>query len=115
MPKPASVYAIDALVKTADEVLPAVVDFTSLLDSSETLSGSPTVSISPNGPTLGSATVNSSAVTPRDGGTAIAIGKGVQFLISGGASRQRYELTVSCGTTTSGRTVGGKVILLVDV
>ena len=112
---PDTVYALRPLTKTGAEVVPALVDFTALLATSETLSGSPTVTVSPVGPTIGSATVNSSALTPRDGEGAVAIGKGVQFTISGGASKQRYELTISCSTTVSGRTVGGKCVLLVDV
>ena len=113
--KPDTIFALRPLTKAAVEVVPAIVDFSAQLATGETLSGSPTVTVSPLGPTLGTATVNSSALSPRDGGAAVAIGKGVQFTITGGASRQRYELTISCGTTTSGRTVAGKCILLVDL
>ena len=113
--KPDTIYALRPITKAAGEVTLAIVDFTQQLSSGETLTGSPTVTVSPVGPTLGTAAVNSSVLTPRDGGETIAIGAGVSFSISGGASKQRYEITVLCNTTRSGRVAAGKFLVLVDV
>jgi hypothetical protein len=48
------------------------------------------------------------------GGANIATGQGVTFTLTGGTAGQRYELTVTCGTTTSGRIAGGRLKLLVE-
>ena len=114
MPVPDSVLALRPLTKLAEEVLPIAVDFTALLATTETLSGTPTVSVSPAGLSVASAAVLATAYTPLANGEVIAIGKGVSCQLSGGTSGSRYTLTITCDTTVSGRVVGGKVTVLVD-
>lgn len=59
----------------------------------ETLS-SPTVTVSPSGPTIGSPSVLSSAFDD------VASGKGIKVTVSGGTAGTTYTLT--CTVTTSG-------------
>lgn len=115
MPQPPdTVWAIRPLTKAAVESLTEAFDLTALLASGETLTGTPTITATPAGLTIGTPAVNTTALTDSDGNT-IAIGKAIEVTISGG-SAGRYELTVSCGTSAGGgRTRGGKVLLLVDV
>ncbi len=109
-----TVRALRPLTKLAGEAIPTCVDFSALLATAETLSGSPTVTVSPAGLTAASAAVLTAAFTPLAGGDVVAIGKGISVLLSGGSSGQRYTLTVTCTTTTSARIVGGQVTVLVD-
>lgn len=111
---PDTVRALRPLVKLAGETLPAAIDFTALLNSSETLTGSPTVAISPAGLSSSSESVIAAAFTPLAGGSEIAVGKGVALTLTGGASGQRYTLTVTCATSQTGRIVGGQVVVLID-
>lgn len=111
---PDTVFALRPLTKLAAEALPIAVDFTSLLASSETLSGTPTITVDPVGLTAGSPAVLATAYQPLANGDAIAIGKGISCQLSGGTSGSRYTLTVTCGTTVTNRVVGGKVVVLVD-
>jgi len=111
---PDTVRAIRPLTKLAAEVLPACVDFSALLGSLETLSGTPTVAVSPAGLSSSSEAVLAADFTPLAGGDTVATGKGVSLTLSGGSSGQRYTLTVTCGTTQAGRTVGGQVVVLID-
>lgn len=109
-----TVRALRPLTKLAGEAVPTCVDFTSLLATAETLSGSPTVTVSPAGLSTANAAVLTAAFSPLAGGDDVAIGKGVSLLLSGGSSGQRYTLTITCATSTAGRIVGGQVIVLVD-
>ena len=111
---PDSVRALRPVTKLAAEILPLCVDFTALLATAETLSGSPTVTVSPAGLTAASAAVLTAAFTPLAAGDVVAIGKGLSVLLSGGGSGQRYTLTATCATTTANRVVGGQVIVLID-
>lgn len=109
-----SVYALRPITKLAGEVLPMAVDFTSLLATAETLSGTPTIAVDPVGLAAGSPAVLAAAYQPLANGDAIAIGKGVTCQLSGGTSGSRYTLTVTCSTSVSGRVAGGKVLVLID-
>lgn len=111
---PDSVRALRPLTKLAGESLPICVDFTALLATSETLSGSPTVTVSPVGLTTANEAVLAAAYTPLGGGDSVAIGKGASLLLTGGNSGQRYTLTLTCATTTASRVVGGQVTILID-
>jgi len=109
-----SVYALRPCTKMAGEVLDYAADFGELLDASETLTGTPTVTALPAGLTIGTPAVNSTALTDPEGNT-IGIGQAVQVQIAGG-QKGRYELTILCGSSAGGgRIRGGKCILLVDV
>lgn len=111
---PDSVRALRPLTKLAGETMPICLDFTALLATNETLSGSPTVTVSPAGLTAANAAVLTAHYNPLGGGDNVAIGKGVALLLSGGNSGQRYTLTITCATSTSSRVVGGQVIVLID-
>ena len=90
-------------VKHSTENILFGVDFTALLQSGETLTGTPTVTnatVTTPALTLGSPIVNTSAFTNDDGAT-VAIGTGVQVRISSGLSPTDYVLTVTCGTSNS--------------
>ena len=73
-------------------------DFTRLLASAETLTGTPTVTVSPSGPTASSPAVNV-ATFPDDEDVSVAIGKGVQLRLAGGTDGRDYLVTVSVGTS----------------
>lgn len=85
--------------KTPTEVRNVSVSFKGKLDSGETLSGSPSVSVSPSGPTLGTPAKNSGTITVDD--ESCAANEAVQFTVSGGTASTTYTLTVQCGTSAS--------------
>jgi hypothetical protein len=111
---PDTIRALRPLTKMAGEILPVCVDFTALLATTEHLSGSPTVTVSPAGMTASNAAVLTAHYTPLAGADNVAIGKGISLLLTGGNSGQRYTLTITCATTTASRIVGGQVIVLID-
>lgn len=94
--EPASVTAPEILVKQPGESRQFSMDFSSLLATSETIS-SPTVSSSPSGLTLGSASVSGSKVL---------------FNISGGTHQVKYRIEVTV-TSSGGSTLQGDGILKV--
>lgn len=67
---------------------------------SETLTGTPTVTATPDGLTIGTPAVNAATFYRKDG-TAVAIGKGVQVSISGAADGTRYTVVCLAGSTAS--------------
>lgn len=75
----------------------AIVSFDRKLDDTETLIGTPTVAAS--GLTISSNKVNTVARTID--GDSVAIGKAVEFSVSGGTSGTVYTITVSCSTSSS--------------
>ncbi len=114
MPASLSTSANAPKVKHSAESVLFAVDFTKLLIAGETLTGTPTVTLtsyaSPPGSTpvttgntspaltIGSPTVN---VAPffNDASVQVAIGAGVLIRISVGLSPTDYVLTVTCATT----------------
>ena len=82
-----------------------------LLDSGETLTGTPTVTPIAIGTadvdnlSIGSPSVNVAAFD-NDEGKTVAVGEGVQVQISGGLAGEDFELSV-LATTTKGNTRGG--------
>lgn len=99
------------LQKQPSETDTFTVDFTSLLESSETLSSIDSLTVAPSGPTLSSQVINSSEITDSDGNT-IAVGKAVQFQVSGGTDGYEYLITVKV-TTSDGNSKETEVVLLV--
>ena len=85
--------------KGASEVRNAAISFAGKLDSSELLSGTPTVTASSTLITIASAARNSATVT-IDGESVIA-NKAVTFRVSGGTAGGRYTLTTTCATDAS--------------
>ncbi len=92
----------DPITKKPNEVLRINVDFTLYgLDTSELLTGTPVVAeVETTDLTLGNKSVNTSTFLNRRGKT-VAVGKGVQFTVSGGVAGTDYEITIQCGTTGS--------------
>lgn len=82
---------------TADETRKLSVSFVNRLDSGETLTGTPTVTVSPSGPTLGTTAINGSSITVN-GRTATA-GQAIQFTITDCTAGSTYQLTVTASTT----------------
>lgn len=114
MPTNETGWAARPLVKLAGETSKVAVDFSSILGNAETLTGAPTVTVSPNGLTITGVAVLTDAWTAIGGGNDIASGKGVKMTLAGGAAGQRYELTVLCATDDTGRTAGGLIKVLVE-
>lgn len=97
----------EPIAKKPTEVLRVNVDFTLFgLASTELLTGTPIVT-PPTGITAGTPIVNTATFVNRRGRT-VAVGKGVQFTISGGTDGTNYDIDVSCGTDGSpAQTLGG--------
>ncbi len=85
--------------KHPSEVRNCAVSLANVLDSGETLTGTPTVSATPSGLTFSNAQVSVGTLTIN--GVSVAAGKAVQFRVSGGTSGVRYNVEVTCGTTSS--------------
>lgn len=100
-----TVSAVTALVKHPSESILFAVDFTEILGTAETLSGTPTVTEPTGDLTLSAKAVNTATVVDDEGNT-IAIGKAVQFRCVGGTAGNDYTITVSCGTSESDTRVG---------
>lgn len=75
------------------------VSFSGELPASETLSGTPTVTVSPTGPTLSNKAVNTGAVTLD--GVSVPAGEAVTFTVTVGGSVApgSYTITATCATT----------------
>lgn len=95
----------EPVTKHPDETLIPGVDFTAFgLSSSETLTGTPSIT-PPTGITTSSPSVNAATFTNKKGGT-VAIGKGVVFTLTGGTAGTDYDIEVSCGTSGGQMLVG---------
>jgi len=90
---------VGTLEKQPTEDLLFYFDFNKLLNSSETLSGTPTVTGSPSGLTIGSASIVSADTTAL--GRAVLANRAVQVRISGGTDDVDYTVQCSCGTSSS--------------
>ncbi len=69
------------------------------LQSGVTLTGTPTITVSPSGPTLSGKSVNSSATTVN--GVTVAAGLAAQVTVAGVTAKQDYLLTFTVATTDS--------------
>jgi hypothetical protein len=85
--------------KLAAEVLNAAVDMTERLATSETLSGTPTVTEATSALTLSNKVVNSAATIIN--GTTVAASNAITFVVAGGVAGTAYEILASCVTSTS--------------
>ena len=95
-----SAYAEERRVQISTESVLRAVNFTGILADGETLSGTPTVTVSPSGSlTVASVAVNV-ATYVNDHGTTVAVGKAVQFRVSTATAGTEYTLTVTCATTS---------------
>jgi hypothetical protein len=77
----------------------AAIDLTGQLRDGVTLTGTPTVTPSPTGPTISAITVNVAAITID--GTEVAIGKAITCLIAGGGTAGTHTLAVVAATSDS--------------
>ena len=87
--------------KLAAEVLNGAIDLTDRLASGETLSGTPTITVTSatTDLTLASKVVSSTTLTIN--GNGVAVGKALQFVIGAGTAGIDYEITASCVTSSS--------------
>jgi hypothetical protein len=99
MPSNLSTAAARKKAKTTSENLLYGADFTLLLNSGETLTGTPVIRNQPTGLTFASPVVNTGSLTGDDGQT-IAIGAAVQVRISGGAFRTGTLQAATLNTVT---------------
>lgn len=90
--------------KPSTAVRNIAVSFEGQLDDGELLTGTPTVTVAPSGPTITleatnsvGKTINNRKVPPR---------KAVTFSVSGGTNGTDYTFTVQCGTTASQTLIG---------
>lgn len=97
--------------KTASEVRNASVSFDAVLDVGELLTGTPTVvEVTTTALTLTNKAINT-AIVPINY-KPVAIGKAVQFSVSGGVVGTTYDIKISCSTTaTPAQTLYGTIKL----
>lgn len=78
----------------------AAVNFSPELRGSTTLTGTPTITVSPSGPTLSNKVVSSSELTIK--GVVVPAAEAVQFRIAGAAATAgRYIVTITVSDTDS--------------
>lgn len=99
MPIPQQRVTADPIVKTTGETLNAGVDFQKLLATDELLTGTPTLTV-PSGIAATTPLVNTATFFNRRN-RRVPVNKGVTFIVSGGTDKERYEIIVSCATTSS--------------
>lgn len=98
-------------VVSAGDVEMVGIDYTDWLDSGELLTGTPTVAeVTTTDLTLSNKAVNSTAVTIL--GTSVAVGKAVQFKMSGQSAGKTYRVRVTVSTdATPARTAVRDVLI----
>lgn len=88
-------------------------DYTDILDSTETLTGPTATEVSTSDLTIANVAVNSAAITVK--GVTVAIGKAVQLKVSGQKVSTSYKILVTVSTTsTPARTLARHVAFTVD-
>ncbi len=95
----------------AGETRLCAIDLTEKLTAAELLTGTPTVTASPNTLTVSNAQVNSVAIEVL--GRTVGIGKAVQFKVTGATAPNRYTLTAACGSTSNPAEAVREVCVLV--
>lgn len=97
-------------IAIAGETRNVAISFASLLDSGELLTGTPTVTEDVGDLTITSKQVNTVALTIN--GATVAIGKAVQFSITGQVAGTTYTITAQCGTdATPAQTLKGSCVI----
>jgi len=96
--EPNSVTAPQLLVKQPGETRQFSMDFSSLLDTGETISG-PSVTSTPSGLTVGSATVSDSKIL---------------FTLASGTHPVRYRIEVTVTSSGGSTLVGDGILRVVD-
>ena len=78
------------------------VNFTEDLDSSTSLTGTPTVAeVTTTALTLTGKAVNTVAYTDSVSGQSVAVGKAIQFLVTGGTAGVIYTIRITCSTNST--------------
>ncbi len=90
--------------KAPTAVRNVAVNFTDWLDQGEIITGTPTVSVSPSGPTLSAASAN--AWRRIVDGRTCQPGTVVAFTVSGGTAGVTYVVTITASTSGSQTLVG---------
>jgi len=85
--------------KTDGETRNVAVDFTAKLDSGELLTGTPTVTDASGDLTITNKAVNAEQLTINN--KTVAVGKAVQFQVSGGSVGNNYPIVISVGTDST--------------
>lgn len=113
MSTPETVYATVIRSKLAGEAIDYRWNLSPRLKPGQTLTGTPTVSATPSGLTIGTPTINTEPFDDDEvPANTVPVGEGVISRIEAGAPKQTYELTCLCATN-DGQTVGGKAKLVV--
>lgn len=86
--------------KPTGEVRKVSISFADILESDESLSGTPTITASSSGIATASPAVNSTG-TLVILGTTVAANKAVTFTVSGGTTGKRYGFLVTCSSSVS--------------
>lgn len=99
--------------KTVSEVRNSAFDFTDALDDEELLTGTPTVEDPAGGLTIDNVRVNTAAIEIL--GVEVAVGKAVQWRVSGGTAGVTYTLDIEADTdATPAQTLRGEAVLIVE-
>lgn len=88
--------------KKAGETLVGAVNFSPRLIDGDLLTGTPTATVSPSGPTVNNAQRNTTALTMLR--ETVAVNKAVLFTIAGGTAGTTYVVTVTA-QSVSGQTM----------
>lgn len=97
--------------KTASETRNVAVSFSGKLDSSELLTGTPTiVEVTTSALTLTNKVVSTASLTIN--GLTVITGEAIQFTVAGGTAGNAYTIKISCGTdSTPAQTLYGSLII----
>ena len=99
--------------KTESEIRNAAYDFTDALEDGELLTGTPTVEDPADGLTIDNVRVNTAAIEIL--GVEVAVGKAVQWRVSGGTAGTTYTLDIEADTdATPAQTLRGEAVLVVE-
>lgn len=113
MSNPETVYAAPVRGMVAGEAIEYRFSFALRLAAGQTLAGTPTVTASPAGLTIGAPALNTEAFDDGEiPANTVAVNEAVVVRITAGPTRQPYELICLCGTS-DGQIVGGKARLIV--
>ena len=96
--------------KLPAEIVLGALDCSNRLRSGETLGGTPTITASSSGLTVGTVTVTTAAATIN--GSTVSTGQAVTFTLSGGTAGELYSLVFS-STTSAGQTISERMGLRV--
>jgi len=98
--------------KSSTEIRNGAISLDELLEATESITGTPTITATPSGLTFASVAANTINAVIK--GVAVAAGRAVVFRVSGGTSGTRYTGTLTVGTdATPAQTINVTFRLLV--